>query len=277
MSGDAAARGSIKQPRQGRFPSLVEDCLRRFDHDLKSQRAFFQAQCGLHRFEKFCQRGGLLRDHDFGQRNHEIIRQTSVRRFAQRGNEKIERADASVPQFRRKRLDADSDEWRKQIFMQPTRHLPRGKYGVLIFFRVRAVSISILKIQPEILDGFPLKFFQHAFVNRERQPCRAIFVTQFFGRLGKQALRSGLFSRFWQGLITRQPHGARERERIRRVFLQGCQRVVAEPLRRARLEQMGPAVHGMNGLAAPSFARIAPRKRSGSGFQSSECGTKGRI
>ncbi len=78
MRGDAPAAGRVQKPRQVRFPALVENRLRRFDHHLESQRAFFKAQRRFHRLEQVRQRGHLFGDHHLGQSDNEICGQASA-------------------------------------------------------------------------------------------------------------------------------------------------------------------------------------------------------
>ena len=271
-------RRSFQKSRQARFPALVEDRLRRFDHHLESQRTLFQAQRGLHRFEQVRERGHLLGDHNFGQSDDEVCGKASARGFAQRAHKKIERADAAVAQFRRERLEPDADKRRQRTFAESLGHFLGGKLRVLVLFRIGTISVAVLEINPEILDRLAPQFFQHAAVDRLGHPGGAIFEPQFFRRFGELPLgRGGLLAGFWKRLRPRQSDRARKSERIRREFPERREGHIAQPPGNAGAKQMRAAVHDVNRLAASRFARVAPRERGGRPFQDSQCRLNSRI
>src|SRR5467141_816570 len=162
MSGDATARGRVEQSGQTRFASPVEDRLGGFDHDLESKQTFLDVESGFERFEHTCQRGRLLRDHDFWQSDDKIFREPAPRGLAQSADKKIEGANASFAQLGRKWLDAYADEGRQGALAHSTRHLFRGKFRVLVFFGVGAVPVAVLEVDAKIFDGLTLEFFEHA-------------------------------------------------------------------------------------------------------------------
>ncbi len=141
--------------------------------------------------------------------------------------------------------------------LNPLRHFLGGKLRVLVFFRVGTISVAILEIDPEILDRLALQFFEHAAVDRLRQPGGAIFAPQFFRRFRELPLGRGrLLAGFWQRLGSRQSDRAREGERIRRDIPPSVARARSPSrLRNARAKQMRAAVHRREPAGGVPFRR----------------------
>ena len=67
-----------------------------------------------------------------------------------------------------------------ESFAETLGHFLGGELRVLVLLRIGTVSVAVLEVDAEILDRLAPQFFQHAAVNRQRHPGRAIFHASIF-------------------------------------------------------------------------------------------------
>ena len=123
----------------------------------------------------------------------------------------------------RQRLHADADEWGERVVSHAASNRLRAGHRVTIFLRVGPHAITVLIVDPEVLDGFSLELVAHARVDGPGETYVSL-------------------------VALRQPNHLGQRLRLRRVFLHCPARDLAELRYGVGGEELGPAVHGMNGL-----------------------------
>src|SRR6266571_702277 len=142
----------------------------------------------------------------------------SLRAGGEGGDEDVEGAQAAAEELARKGLDANSEEGGEGARGQSLGYLLRGTGRVLVLLGVRAVAVAVLEVDPVVLDGLALQLGHHARVDA---------LTQ----------------------LAREAQGLGQGGRVGPVLAERAQGEVAELARRVGLEELGPAVDRVDGLA----------------------------
>ena len=228
------AGGGIEKERHCEPPVRRDDRTRRFDHDLKPQRAARYAQLLFEAVEHVGKCRDLFGKHDLWQCNKEIVRQAAGR-LGQTGKKKVQRPDRTPVSLGRHRLDANADERRQRTARQSLCHLVGGTDGVGVLFVIGPDAVAVLKIDPKVLDRFAGKLFPDSFMHNARQ-----------------------FARYAED---RGQH-----RRVARVFVKCRRREPAELCRCLGAEKLGSAVNCVNRLAAMRVSRktlsVARKRRT---------------
>ena len=148
---------------------VVDDRLRRFDHQLHPHRVGGEPESGLDPAEHFVEHGRFLRLADLGKGDDERAGEPTGPRH-QRRQEEIEGAEAPLPQLRRERLHPDSGEGRQRAGLESPGHFGGGRFGVGVLLGVRAMAVAVLEIDPEVLHRLAGQFPFHPLVDGGRQP-----------------------------------------------------------------------------------------------------------
>ncbi len=197
--------------------SLVEDRVRRLDHQLHAQRSRGEVMRRLDAAEGLRQRAHLRSGGDLRQRDDEVRRQLSAGFLQQPLDEEMGGPERPLAELVTEVLDPHADERRQRAVRVRRGDFDGRGLGVAVLFGVRAVAVAVLEVQPEVLDRLASQLLDHA-----RMDAR--------GRRRREAERGG------------------ERGRIGRVLVQGPQRRGAEARRGVRLEEVRAAVHHVNRL-----------------------------
>ena len=152
MGGDDAAAAFLDQRRQGDGAMVVEDRLRRLDHQLQAQRPGREAVDGLDLRERVDQQSDLSAAGDLRERDDEVGRQAAVGFLQQPFEEQVRRPQRALAQLLAEVLDANADEGRQRAVLRAVRDFDRGGGGMAVLFRVRAVAVAVLEIQAEVFD-----------------------------------------------------------------------------------------------------------------------------
>ena len=155
-------------------------------------------------------------------------RQHALRAREQRRQEPVQRPNAAQLELGVERLDADADERRQRVRGESLRHLFRGGFGVAVFLGVGPRAVTVLEVDPVVLDRLVVQLVDDAAV----QVVRRVAVQ------------------------VREPERAGERAGVGRVLLQRAQRGRAHARGDVALEQVRAAIHGVNGLAVAALAGV---------------------
>jgi hypothetical protein len=202
----------------------AEHRLRRLDLQLEAQPPRLDAVGLLQPLAQAGHRLHLRGRADLGQGHDEPIRQAPV---AEQGAEKeIERAHPAPAGGGLEALEADAAE-RRRVARRDER--ARGTQGVGVLLAVAAVAVTVLEVDPQVLDGLALQLAAHA-------------VVQLGHQVGRQA----------------EPVG--ELGRRRAVLGQHGQRLRPPLAGQAGVAAVGRDVDGVNRLAHARVARITRRE-----------------
>ncbi len=236
VGGAAAAAPGLDDPKQGNRSALADDRLRRLDHDLGMERAFWQPERALESLEEVGERGDLLGDGHLGQRDDEVLRQPASGVADQLREEDVESPEASPRELPGEGLDADADRGRQCPGRETRRDLARRGDGVAVFLGVGAIAVAVLEVDAEVFDRLPPELLDDARIDH----------------VGERA-RQAEYAR--EGLRTRGELGERvERER-------------SQPGGGVGVKKVRAPVDRMDRLASAGLPRIAPREGGVGGLQ----------
>ena len=248
MGADAAAVAGGEEAGQRRPAVGADDRLGDLDHDLAAQRALGQPVAALENLEQPHQRPRLLGHGHLRQRDHEVGRQRAAG-FADQGvEEDLQRPRAAGLPFLTHRLDTDAEERRQPLFTHAAGDLAGGGDRGGILLGVGAGAEAVLEVEAEVLDRLAFQLAADALVDRRRQPAL--------------------------GIRRREAHAARELGRAVAVGVHGGAGDLAEPRRRLGLEQLRPAVDGVDRLPRRAVARVGLHERTVGGAERVEVGLR---
>ena len=168
---------SVARPHQwvdGVLAQMIDDGLRRLNHQVETNDARFDAVPLLQLLHQFGQRRDLLRHGHLGQRDDKISWHFAAAGVGQRGDGQIQRAHGPLVTLQRKRLDADADKGRQCAGGHPFGQLLADGDGVEVLFLVGPVAIAVLEIDAVVFHRLAQQLFAHAPVNRVGHPGRLV-------------------------------------------------------------------------------------------------------
>ncbi|EXI68770.1 MAG: hypothetical protein AW08_01082 [Candidatus Accumulibacter adjunctus] len=254
----AAGSGGNEQ-RHRILALVVDDRLRRFDHDFHAQRVLGITQPCFELRQDAGAGCDLLGSCHLGQGDDEVLRQTAAGLLGQASEEDVERADRTDLALVGKGLDANADERREDVLAHPLGDLVRRGDGVTILLVVRPIAVAILEVDAVVLDGLRAQLLEHPVVDGEREPRRLLDLAHLLRAAFQRARQAVDFERVaGQGLGTRQTENAGEDVVVRRIGVEGLERHLAEFAGKASLEQVGAAVYGVNRLPLGGIRGVMP-------------------
>src|SRR5204863_1969390 len=114
-----------------------------------------------------------------GERYNEVFGKRLAGTFRERRQKKLERPKPPFSRFRRKRLDPKSAKRRDRFILKCRGKLAGCSNGVNVFFFVRPKSVTVFKIDPEILDRLLFELRYRLAINRPCIPRRELLFTRF--------------------------------------------------------------------------------------------------
>ena len=204
----ATTAGGSHQQRNRIFSFVINDRLRRLDHDLHLQRILGKAQLIFEVFQNLDACGNLRRGVNLRQSDDEMVWQFAPCLLGQTGQKQVESTNRAGLALIGKRLDADTDKGRQNILAHPFGDFICGRDGMRVFLIVGTISIAVLEIDPVILDRLRLQLLHNPVVHRVSQP-GGLFG--FAHQIGVGLQHAGQIRQF--GGIRRQRIGARHTQR----------------------------------------------------------------
>ncbi len=218
-----AALGGLDHPGDGGGAVGGEDGLAGLDLELEAEAAGRQPMGLLEGLEQPGHGGDLLGIGHLRQRQDQPLGQAPVRHQA--GEEDVEGADAPVADRRLQALHADAHVGGGRPVPVRLGDQPGRAGGRLVLLRVRAGAVAVLEVDPQVLDGLPLQ-------------------------LGADAVVHG------SGQLVAQAEDGGEGGRVRGVFVERGERLVAPGADGAGVEDVAGHVDGVHGLAGTGVPRV---------------------
>ncbi len=169
VRGQTAAAAGLDEGEHIDPSPLIEDRLRRLDHDLEAQAPAGSFRPRSSRSKRSASAQVCSGTVTLGS----VTTKFSGSRPAcveERGQKDVERAHAAALQLLGERLDPDADRRRKRSRRQARRDLARRLRRVSVLFGVRAISVAVLEVDPEVLDGLAAQFLEDALGDFRGEP-----------------------------------------------------------------------------------------------------------
>ncbi len=240
----AQVKGERAFPQRAREPSkwdatfVVQEGGRVLHHELEAQRLTRQARVAHRGIGGANERAHLVFARDLGQGDDEARRERGGRGFAERSEERRERALRTSPRGRTEGLHANPQERREGVRVQRLGHRQRRRLRMSVLFLVAAGAVAIFEVDPLIVH--------RACVEARLQECSHRAFARPFEPVGGSVLR--------QRALGHAPHLG---DRVGR-------------------EEVCAAIQRVNGLRMRAFhgAAILRRKVGGVAFSSMRDGAR---